>query len=101
MAKVVIGDRRYRLGTNRDGWKTLVEFAWKDIYPLTTVPKWLTDKWQSQRATLGYATFRSFTPAQALEVIALAKSAGDSPPIHLLITRWGAIGAYKIKSAKD
>ena len=98
MARIVIGDRRYNLGINADGWKTLVKFAWKDIKPLATVPEWLISKWQTDHSLLGYATFRTFTPAQALKVISLAKSAGASPPIHLSINRWGDISVYKIKS---
>ena len=98
MARVVIGDRRYNLGANRDGWKMLAEFTMKDVAPSTDVPTWLVSNWESKHSILGYSTFRGFTSAQALKILSLAKaSRGNHPKVHLSINRWGDISSYKLR----
>ncbi len=96
MGRIVVGDRRFRLGSNQAGWKTLVEYAGRDIEPITEIPGWLHMHYRENpesRQFPHYISFRGLSPKQAVKVYALAKNGG---PVRLGINRWGQVASYKL-----
>jgi len=96
MGQIVVGDKRYRLGINPKGWKTLVEYEGRNIKPLSKIPDWLIQHFKANpesRKFPHYISFRDLTPVQAITVFALAKHGG---PVRLGINRQGQIASYKL-----